>query len=231
MNIHIVLFICLLVAALNSSSGAEIGGVVLDRESQPIPGAIITLESTRLDEMIEYTTTSTGNFYIEVEPGSYSLYGPGEGYSCEYISLLHSDSATNIVLMPYRETRCLSVRVEIEADDTDPVQVRLYPGKEGGISIYDVEGFQKNPSTPQFIYTNLYPGIYEFIFSAGRYSGNCTVEFTQDSLTPTIYNTYVVPESVQIELWLDDHKGTGVKWPKPGKGSEYQPVKGSADET
>ena len=53
MNIHIVLFICLLVAALNSSSGAEIGGVVLGGESQPSPGALISFESPRRGEMIE----------------------------------------------------------------------------------------------------------------------------------------------------------------------------------
>lgn len=197
---------------------AQIRGIVLDRESNPLPRAAVSIASILPDgdisELQHYDANHDGAFLIDgLEAGNYYLYGPGEGYPFIMISLSETHSSTNVILKPYAVTHMLSVRIKNIPKENGPVQVKLYPGEEGGMNIFNVDGIQPDPKKHIFKYSDLYPGSYEFSFRINDYYGGCTVMFVEESESLVVRDAYVNNDLVRIMMWLDDRKGSSIVWP------------------
>jgi hypothetical protein len=225
MNVRIVIcsvIVCLLVI---NSDGAEIHGLVLDQESKPLAGKVITLipdHSSRLDMEAkkETTTTQSGEFsFVDLGIGNYYLMGPGKGYRAQPIEISEPTTIySEIIFKPITARHILNVRILQIPDNSNPIMVRLLPGPATVMSIFNTHGINSLSDPSTYVFTNLYEGSYTLsVENSSKIRSICTVNMSDKPEQFSFTEPFARLNPFTVILWQDEHEQDGHIWSTENK--------------
>lgn len=220
MNIRLVALFILACLLVRKSDGAEIHGLVLDQESNPIEGKVIPLipdrsSSLNWEARKEAITNPSGEFnFVDLGIGNYYLIGPGKGYRSHQIEILEtSEIVSDIIFTPVKTNYILNVRIMQIPKSSDPLTVRLFPGPLAVMSVFNTHGI-KSPSDPStYIFTNLYEGTYILsIAYTANVESVCTVNISENPEQLSFIETTARLNPFVVKLWQDENEQEGRIW-------------------
>lgn len=198
--------------------GAEIGGVIVDKDNKPVAGESIYLIPDAGDRLlqdagIEATTTPTGEFmFSDVDVGTYLLRRLERGYPAQVVVVqTNSDNISDLFIKQRMNTHALFVQVVQPLAESKIV--RLFPGTATPMSDFNHYGNADTNAPTTYSFTNLYEGAYVLtIENSAEIKNICDVFISDDVQSFGITNSSDRISPFEVKLWQDDQSASSVTW-------------------